>query len=94
MLLLIKYTLLYGIEMCIRDRAGGDLVVLGLGRDAQLPQLHIQFLHESGDLRTDHAKVVLHLHLVAAVHLDLGQHPELLHQSDVLGGDQGGQRCV
>ena len=39
--------------------AGGYLVVLGLGRYAQLPQLFVQILHERGHLGTDHAEVVL-----------------------------------
>ena len=39
--------------------AGGNFVVLGLGGDAQLPQLFVQFLHKSGDLGADDAEVVL-----------------------------------
>ena len=39
--------------------AGSYFVVLGLGRDAQLPQLFVQLLHESGDLGADDAEVVL-----------------------------------
>ena len=39
--------------------AGSYLVVLGLGGDAQLPQLFVQLLHESGDLGADDAEVVL-----------------------------------
>ena len=38
---------------------GGHLVVLGLGGDAQLPQLLVQLLHELGDHRADDAEVVL-----------------------------------
>ena len=34
---------------------------------------------------------MLHLHLVAALHLYLGQHAELFHQGNVLGLDQGRQ---
>ncbi len=39
--------------------AGSNLVVLGLGGHAQLPQLLVQILHELGDLGTDDAEVVL-----------------------------------
>ena len=39
--------------------AGGDLVVLGLGGDAQLPQLLVQLLHKAGDDGADGAEVVL-----------------------------------
>ena len=39
--------------------AGSHLVVLGLGRHAQLPQLLVQILHERRHLGTDHAEVVL-----------------------------------
>ena len=39
--------------------AGSYFVVLGLGGDAQLPQLFVQLLHESGDLGADDAEVVL-----------------------------------
>ncbi len=38
---------------------GSNLVVLGAGGDAQLPQLVVQLLHEFGDLGTNHAKVML-----------------------------------
>ena len=37
----------------------GGLVVLGLGHDAQLPQLLVQFLHEVRDPRLDGAEVVV-----------------------------------
>ena len=39
--------------------AGSDLVVLGLGRNTQLPQLFVQFLHERGNFGADDAEVVL-----------------------------------
>ena len=39
--------------------AGGHLVVLGLGGDAQLPQLLVQLFHERGDLGADDAEVML-----------------------------------
>ena len=39
--------------------AGSNLVVLGLGGHAQLPQLLVQFLHERRNLGTDDAEVVL-----------------------------------
>ena len=38
---------------------GGHFVVLGLGGHAQLPQLFVQFLHESGDFGADDAEVML-----------------------------------
>jgi len=38
---------------------GRNLVVLGLGGDAEFPQLHIQILHEVGDLLLEHAEVVI-----------------------------------
>ena len=38
---------------------GGDLVMLGLGRHAQLPQLAVQLLHELVDGGTDGAEVML-----------------------------------
>src|SRR5699024_923522 len=38
---------------------GGYLVVLGLGRDAQLPQFLVQFLHELGNNGPQGAEVVL-----------------------------------
>ena len=47
---------------------GRDLVVLGLGVDAQLPELLIQILHERLDARADRAEVVI-LELLA-----LGRH--------------------
>ena len=40
-------------------RAGSNLVVLGLGGHAQLPQLLVQFLHERGHFGADDAEVVL-----------------------------------
>ena len=39
--------------------ARGDLVVLGLGGDAELPELVVELLHELVDRRTDGAEVVL-----------------------------------
>ena len=39
--------------------AGSNLVVLGLGGNAQLPQLFVQLLHERGDLGADDAEVML-----------------------------------
>ena len=39
--------------------AGSDLVVLGLGRNTQLPQLFVQLLHERGNFGADDAEVVL-----------------------------------
>ena len=39
--------------------AGSHFVVLGLGGDAQLPQLFVQFLHEGGDFGADDAEVML-----------------------------------
>ena len=39
--------------------AGGDLVVLGLGGDAELPELVVDLLHEGVDRRADGAEVVL-----------------------------------
>ena len=44
--------------------SGRNLVVLGLGKDAELPQLLIQLLHECGNARTDRAEVVV-LHLLS-----------------------------
>ena len=38
---------------------GGNLIVLGLGGDAQLPQLLVQLLHKAGDDGADGAEVVL-----------------------------------
>ena len=38
---------------------GGDLVVLGLGQDAQLPQLLVQIVHELGHARLQRAEVVI-----------------------------------
>ena len=38
---------------------GGDLVVLGLGGDAQLPQFFVQFLHELRNDGPDGAEVML-----------------------------------
>ena len=46
----------------------GDLVVLGLGEDAEFPQLLVQLLHISGNAGLDRAEVVV-LHL-----LPLGRH--------------------
>ena len=41
---------------------GGDLVVLGLGKHAELPQLLVQIGHELRDARLDRAEVmVVHL---------------------------------
>ena len=39
--------------------AGSNFVVLGLGGNAQLPQLFVQFLHKLGDLGTNDTEVVL-----------------------------------
>ena len=39
--------------------AGGNLVVLGLGGDAQLPQLGVQLLHKLGNDGAKGAEVVL-----------------------------------
>ena len=39
--------------------AGSYFVVLGLGGDAQLPQLFVQLLHKFGDLGTDDTEVML-----------------------------------
>ena len=39
--------------------AGSNLVVLGLGGNAQLPQLFVQLFHERGDLGADDAEVML-----------------------------------
>ena len=39
--------------------AGGDLVVLGLGVDAELPELLVQFFHEGLDPGLDGAEVVI-----------------------------------
>ena len=47
-------------QLVLRRR---DLVVLGLGRDPQLPELRIQVVHEGGDLRLQHAEIVI-LHLL------------------------------
>ena len=38
---------------------GGNLVVLGLGVDAQLPQLFVEILHKGGDPGLDGAEVVV-----------------------------------
>ena len=38
---------------------GGDLVVLGLGEHAELPQLLVQLLHVSAHARTEGAEVVV-----------------------------------
>ena len=38
---------------------GGDLVVLGLGEHAELPQLLVQFLHKGRHARADDAEVVV-----------------------------------
>ena len=35
------------------------LIVLGLGEDAQLPQLVVEILHKGGDSGTDRAKIVI-----------------------------------
>ena len=37
----------------------GDLVMLGFGQNAELPQFFIQILHILGNARTDNAKVVV-----------------------------------
>ena len=39
--------------------AGSNFVVLGLGGNAQLPQLLVQLLHKFGDLGTDDTEVML-----------------------------------
>ncbi len=66
-----KLELLHGQEVVVnsectllKDRcklmlAGGNLIVLGLCRDAQLPELVIKLLHEVVDGWTNSAKVVL-----------------------------------
>ena len=41
-----------------------DLVVLGLRRNSQLPELHIQVVHEGGDLRLQDSEIMV-LHLLA-----------------------------
>ena len=38
---------------------GSHLVVLGGGGDAQLPELHVQILHECADALTDDAEVLV-----------------------------------
>ena len=48
-----------GEHRCELVLAGGDLVVLGLGRDAQAPQLVVQILHVGGDCGADGAEVML-----------------------------------
>ena len=48
--------------------AGGDLVVLSLGKNTELPQLLVQLLHKRRHTRTDGTEVVI-LHL-----LPLGRH--------------------
>lgn len=39
--------------------AGGDLVVLGLGEHAELPQLFIELFHVGGHAGTERAEVVV-----------------------------------
>ncbi len=53
---------------------GGDLVVLGLGQDAQLPQLLIQVSHEGGNSGLDHTKVVV-IHFLTLGGLGTEQRP-------------------
>ena len=38
---------------------GGDLVVLGLGEDAELPELLVQLVHERRHARLDGAEIVV-----------------------------------
>ena len=85
--------------------AGGDLVVLGLGGNAQLPQLLVQFLHKAGDDGADRAEVVL-LQLLAlgrgrAEQRAAAQHQVqallvvlLLNQEVLLLGADGGRDAV
>ena len=39
--------------------AGCDLVVLGLGEHAELPQLFVKLLHESADAGTERAEIMV-----------------------------------
>ena len=66
----------------------GHFAHVGVDGGQQLLAGHLQ--HGQG-LDVDDLGVVLQLYLVAAVHLHLGQHPELFHQGDVLGVDEGRQ---
>ena len=52
-----------GVDGCQLVLSGSGLVVLGLGVDAQLPELLVQLAHEGGNLGLDGAKVVI-LHLL------------------------------
>ena len=65
--------------------AGGNLVVLGLGRHGELPELVIELLHELVDRRADGAEVVL-LKLLA---LD-----RLAPKERAAAHDEVGARCV
>ena len=47
------------IDGCQLMLAGSALVVLGLGQNAQSPQLLIQFLHEAGNTGTDGAEIMV-----------------------------------
>ena len=38
---------------------GGDLIVLGLGQNAELPELLVQILHERGHARLDGAEIMV-----------------------------------
>ena len=66
----------------------GNLAHVGVDGGQQLLASHLQ---HGQSLDIDDLGVVLHLDLVAALHLHLGQHAELFHQLDVLGLDQCGQ---
>jgi len=52
-----------GVAVAVHGRhfvlAGGNLIVLGLGVDAELPELFIQVLHVGGHARADGAVVVI-----------------------------------
>ena len=48
-----------GEDRCQLVLAGGDLVVLGLSHDTQLPEFFVQFFHERGDPGLDGAEIVV-----------------------------------
>ena len=64
-----QLVVVYRDVRCLKDRCqlvlrGRDLIVFCLGRNAELPELLIQIMHERGDLRFQDTEVVI-LHLLS-----------------------------
>ena len=48
-----------GIDRCKLVLGGGNLVVLGFGKDSKLPKLLVEICHVGGNLGLDNAEIVI-----------------------------------